>query len=234
MSCCSPSGYGKMFGAKTAEKEARRYRRKGLTASAQWLRETLASEGLDGRTVLEVGGGVGGLQIELLEAGAASAVNVELVDSYEVPAQSLLAEHGLGGRVERRVGDFAQDEGGAPGADIVVMHRVLCCYPDADLLMTIACRRAEQRVAITIPRHTWWIRAGMWMANAWLRLRRIAFQAYVHQPEPILGVATSRGFQIEQRMHGWIWESLILRRHEPSADGGIRTVHEQRSLGAKR
>jgi magnesium-protoporphyrin O-methyltransferase len=92
--------------------------------------------------VLEVGGGIGGLQIELLNAGAAHATNVEIIDSYEAAAGALIAKHGVGGQVERHIADFADfaehpDE--TPAADIVIMHRVICCYPDPDALMAAAC-----------------------------------------------------------------------------------------------
>jgi methyltransferase family protein len=212
MSCCNPSGYDSVFGTKFAERDARRFRRKGLPASARWLRDRLAAGGVEGRTVLEIGGGVGGLQIELLDAGATRSTNVELVDSYETPAESLLAERGLSDRVERRVGDFAQNDEGVPPADIVVMHRVLCCYPDADRLVTAACSHARDRIAITIPRRTWWTRAAMWAANAWMWLRRIAFRAYVHRPNDIERAARSHGFHVDQSARGVFWENTILLR----------------------
>ncbi|MDX6591502.1 MAG: hypothetical protein QOJ13_698 [Gaiellales bacterium] len=213
MSCCSPSGYGAVFGAKLAEKDARRYRRKGLPASAEWLRDRLVAGGVDSQTVLEVGGGVGGIQVELLTAGAAASTNVEFVDSYEGPARTLLEERGLSDRVERRIGDFAESHDEAPEADIVVMHRVLCCYADADGLMAAACLHARDRVAFTIPRRTWWIRAAMWLANAWMWLRRIAFRAYVHRPDAIERVAQAQGFRVDQRSQGWFWENTVLQRN---------------------
>jgi magnesium-protoporphyrin O-methyltransferase len=77
MNCCTPTGYRTIFGAKTVQRDARRYRRKGLTGSAGWLRDALSEDGVSERSVLEVGGGIGSLQIELLEAGASHATNVE-------------------------------------------------------------------------------------------------------------------------------------------------------------
>jgi len=213
MSCCSPAGYSAMFGPDLAAKDALRYRRKGLTAtSARWIRDRLTAGGVEGRTVLEVGGGVGALQIELLEAGAAASTNVELVDSYEQPAAELLAERALGDRVDRQIADFAQEHARVPAADIVVLHRVLCCYPDADLMTSAACDHARERVAITIPRESWWTRGALATLNAWMRLRRIGFRAYVHPPGRIEGVAHRHGFRIDNRSRGVFWESTVLRR----------------------
>jgi hypothetical protein len=210
MSCCTPTGYRTIFGTKAGERDARRYRRKGLVGSARWLLGRLAGDGVAGCSVLEVGGGIGDLQIELVKAGASLATNVEIIDTYEQTAQGLIAETGLGQRVVRHVGDFALRAHDAPTADIVVLHRVICCYPDPDALVAAACDRSRDRIAITIPRESWWVRAGFAGMNAWLRLRRIAFRGFVHPVAGMLEVADSRGFRPVHRETRGIWESIIL------------------------
>jgi magnesium-protoporphyrin O-methyltransferase len=55
-----------------------------------------------GATVLEIGGGVGQIQLELLGRGAAAAINLELSPAYDTEAARLLAEAGLADRVQRR------------------------------------------------------------------------------------------------------------------------------------
>jgi hypothetical protein len=215
--CCTPLGYRTIFGAKTVERDARHYRRKGLSGSALWLFQALKAE-VDDRSVLEVGGGIGSLQIELLEAGASHATNVEIIDSYEPTARSLITEHRLEDRVERRIADYAQHPDQAPAADIVIMHRVICCYPDPDALTSAACSRARDRVAITVPREAWWVRLGFAGMNAWLRLRRIAFRGYVHRHALILEVAGSQGFHPIRHDRGLLWESFILQHASPAGD----------------
>jgi hypothetical protein len=214
MNCCTPTGYRTIFGTKTVERDARRYRRKGLTGSAGWLLNALTDEGVDNRSVVEVGGGIGGLQIELLEAGASHATNVEIIDNYEDTARSLISEHRVEDRVERRIADFAQQPDQVPVADIVIMHRVICCYPDADMLTSAACGRAHDRVAITIPREARWVKLGFWAMNAWLRARRIAFRGYVHPHAQILEVATSHGFHATRHDRGPLWDSYILQQSQ--------------------
>ena len=51
--------------------------------------------------------------------------------------------------------------------------------------------------------------------NAWLRLRRVAFRAYVHPVGEMLDAARSHGFQPADRTAGAVWESVILRRPDP-------------------
>ena len=47
----------------------------------------LGEAGVGGATVLEVGGGVGGIRIELLRRGAERSVNLELSPAYEREAE---------------------------------------------------------------------------------------------------------------------------------------------------
>jgi magnesium-protoporphyrin O-methyltransferase len=211
VNCCTPTGYRTIFGTKTVDRDARRYRRKGLTGSAGWLLQALKGDGMNERSVLEVGGGIGSLQIELIKAGASHATNVEIIDSYEATARALIDEHGLEDRVERQIADYAEHPDQAPAADIVILHRVICCYPDPNRLTAAACARARDRVAITIPREAWWVRIGFLGMNTWLRLRRIAFRGYVHPHAQILEVATTHGFHTTHHQRGWLWESLILQ-----------------------
>ena len=218
MTCCTPTGYRTIFGAKTAEREARRYAKKGLAASARWVFDRLRGPTLPGRSVLEIGGGIGDLQIELLEAGAAHATNIELIDTYETAAGTLMADRGFEQRIDRRIGDFALDADAAPNADIVVMHRVICCYPDPDTLVAAACQHSTDQVAITVPRESWWVKLGFATMNAWLRLRRISFRAYVHPVERMTAVAAMQGFHSTDEQHGRMWTSMILTRTTPGRE----------------
>src|SRR5215472_3055770 len=105
--CCSANGYRWLFSERSAKTEARRYRRRGLDGTSRSIVDFLKARGVSGESVLEVGGGIGAIQIELLKAGATRATSVELAPNYENVANDLLVEAGLTDRVERRVMDFA-------------------------------------------------------------------------------------------------------------------------------
>jgi magnesium-protoporphyrin O-methyltransferase len=218
VSCCTPAGYRTIFGAGAAERDARRYRRRGLVGSARWLRDRLAAGGLASRSVLEVGGGVGGLQIELVLGGADHATNVEIVDTYEDAALGLIAEHALDGRIVRQVGDFAVRPDEAPAADIVVLHRVVCCYDDPDALVAAACARSRDRIALTLPRDSWLVRLGFAAENAWYRARRVDFRVNIHPRARILELAAAEGFQPADTHRDMLWSSIILARTPATTD----------------
>src|SRR2546430_5669425 len=112
--CCNPVDYRRLFSRKYASRDARRYRQRGLGATSRALVE-LAGD-VEGATVLDVGGGIGAIELELLAAGAERATNVELSGGYEEAASALLSERGLSDRVDRRGGPGPRRGAGARGA----------------------------------------------------------------------------------------------------------------------
>jgi 2-polyprenyl-3-methyl-5-hydroxy-6-metoxy-1,4-benzoquinol methylase len=207
--CCRSGGYERMFSAKQARVDADRYRKRGLGGTSKRLVE-LAGD-VSGETVLEVGGGVGAIELDLLEVGADRATNVELSGEYEEEAQKLLAERGLTERVERRVGDFVAAS--VDPHDVVVMHRVVCCYPDVDRLVGVAAASARRRMVLTYPRERPWTRAGIGAINLFMRISGSEFRAFVHPVARMEAAAQREGLTLERREQpGLIWENAAYER----------------------
>jgi hypothetical protein len=212
--CCSTRGCDEFFTERVARRDAQRYRRRGLDANAQRVVDFVRREGVDGRTVLEVGGGVGAVQLELLRAGAAGSVNAELSAAYEPYAAELADEAGLGGRTERRVLDFAKQGDEIAAADVVILHKVVCCYPDYETLVGVAARHAKHEIALTFPRDIVWMRLGLAVINILQRMRRRSFRVYLHPPAAVLAVAGAHGLEPASRHRGLVWEFAGLTRGE--------------------
>jgi magnesium-protoporphyrin O-methyltransferase len=211
--CCTPppSEYRRFFNRRVARTWLRRYRRRGLPRTARDL--VALAGGVAGESVLEVGGGLGALGLELLDAGAARATNVEMSAGYEEAAAELLADRGLADRVERRLADFVLAADEIPRHDVVVLHRVVCCYPDADALVAAAAARAGRALLLTYPRERRLTRAGFRAANAWLRLRRCGFRAFVHPVATIAAAAEREGLALAARHgEGPLWENALFER----------------------
>jgi 2-polyprenyl-3-methyl-5-hydroxy-6-metoxy-1,4-benzoquinol methylase len=194
-----------------ARRDARRYRRKGLDKTAREIVDTLAERGVSDATVLEIGGGVGAIDIELLKAGAREATVIELSEEYDGEAAGLLAENGMQERVSRQHGDFVELERDVNPADLVVMHRVVCCYPDPESLVGAAAGHARRLLALSFPRDTWWVRAGWYAVDAWFRLV-YRFASFVHPRERILGAAARSGFAPVHEHAGRLWQVAVLER----------------------
>lgn len=210
--CCDPDGYARLFDDKNARRDAQQYLKRGLDRTARRMIDEIAERGVAGASVLEVGGGVGALEIELLRAGAATAVNVELVDTYERPARELLETVVLTDRVGRKLLDFARDGGQLASADIVLLHRMICCYPDMESLVRASADHAHRLLALSFSADRWWWRLGEWLSRGWFALRGCTFRLYVHDPRRILATAESAGLHPIFQRRGWVWQIALLER----------------------
>jgi magnesium-protoporphyrin O-methyltransferase len=168
---------------------------------------------IHGSSVLDIGGGIGAIELELLRSGAARATSIELSGAYETEAELLLAERGLADQVDRRVGDFVADGASIEQHDIVVLHRVVCCYPDVDALVGEAAGHALGTLLLTYPQDRRLIRAGVPVVNLFLRLSRCGFRTYAHRVEKIIEVAARHGMALDTRQRsGVVWESASFSR----------------------
>jgi magnesium-protoporphyrin O-methyltransferase len=211
-SCCDPSGYERTFGTRFARSLARRYRRRGLSRPEQRIVDFCADQGNEGATVLEIGGGIGELQLELLRRGAAETTNLELVDSYDEQANELAASAGVADRVHRRRLDIVVSPEEVEMADIVVLHRVVCCYPDYQRLLTTAADHARRALVFSHPPRNALTRAAVASENTWFRLTGNSFRTFAHPPEAMLDVARSRGFDVTYRHARGVWHVAGLAR----------------------
>jgi len=174
--------------------------------------EFLEQRGIEGATVLEVGGGVGEIQIELLKRGAARAVNLELSSAYDAEAERLLQEAGLEERAERRLHDIAVEPASVEPADVVVLHRVVCCYPDYERLLGAAADHARRVVVFSYPPRNAVSRLIVAAENLIFRLLRREFRTFAHPPDAMLAVLADRGLRGTFAHHGLVWQVAGLER----------------------
>jgi 2-polyprenyl-3-methyl-5-hydroxy-6-metoxy-1,4-benzoquinol methylase len=201
-----------MFTARFARRTAKRYRKRGLDKTARRMVELVAQNGLDGATVLEVGGGVGDIQVELLKRGAARTTNLELSPAYEAEAQRLLADAGLTGRADRRIVDIAASPAEVEPADVVVLHRVVCCYPDYAKLLGAVADHARRQVVFSHPPRNAVARAIIGMQNLFFRLSGSEFRVFAHPPTAMLRVFSDHGLQPTTVGSARVWQIAAATR----------------------
>lgn len=210
--CCDPSGYQETFGNRFARRMARRYRRRGLNDTQQRLVGFLSDRGIAGASILEIGGGIGEIQVELLRRGAASVTNLEISTGYEAEASQLLERTGLAGRVTRRLHDIATEPDAVDEADVVVLHRVVCCYPDYERLLAAAGSHARRLLVFSHPPSNLVTHAVIGWDNLLRRVRRNDFRAFVHPPETMVATVRAQGLTPRYRHHGWSWDVVGFER----------------------
>jgi 16S rRNA G966 N2-methylase RsmD len=210
--CCNSRGCDQFFNSRFARRVAKRYRKRGLDKTARRMVAFLERDGIDGASVLEIGGGVGEIHIELLKRGADRATNLELSPAYDDEAHKLLVEAGLEGRVQRRLHDVAMDPDAIEPADIVVLHRVVCCYPDYERLLGVAADHAGRRLVFSHPPRNAISRSVIAVQNVAFRLMRREFRTFAHPPSAMLGVLRDRGLRPAIQRQGVVWQVEALVR----------------------
>ena len=146
--------FGDFYNARKATSELRSYRKKGPIPSTKMLIDALTTEGVEGATVLDIGGGIGALQHELLAAGAALVTSVDASDAYIQTARDESERRGLSGRVTYHHGDFLELARTIPPADIVTLDRVINVCPDWKRLIHLSAARARHLYGLVYPRDT--------------------------------------------------------------------------------
>jgi cyclopropane fatty-acyl-phospholipid synthase-like methyltransferase len=210
--CCEPDGYDETFSDRFARRMARRYGRRGLSRSARAIITFLTERGIDGASILEIGGGVGELHVELLRHGAAKATNLEISTNYEPEAALLLERAGIAARVERRFLDIAQVPDEVERADVVVLHRVVCCYPDYERLLGAAASKTGRLLVFSHPPRNLATRAVLWLDNTMRRLKGDTFRSFAHPPAAMLNAAARSGLRDTYRWRGFGWCVVGLER----------------------
>jgi hypothetical protein len=205
-SCCSDSL--DIFDEKGARRELRRYLSKGLGgADARLIADWAQERGLEGATVLEVGGGIGQVQAELVRRGAQHGAVAELVPAYDGPARELAAAVGIEDRSSFLLADLLQDADAVEPADIVVLRRVVCCSPEGPRLLGVAAGRTRRTLLASYPRRRLSVVAVMALQNAFFALIRKRFRAFVHTPAELAEAATRAGLRPARVERGFVWET---------------------------
>lgn len=197
------------FSTKEAEGDLKRYLKQGPDRTTRALIDAIVAEGVDGATLLDIGGGIGAIQLELLAAGAASATSVDATEAYVEVARGEAERRGYGDRTSGQVGDFVELAPGIEPADIVTLDRVVCCDPDMRGLLGAASARARRMVGLVYPRDTWWNRIGARAIAAFGWLTRDTTRWHLHRTRDIDAILRGAGFRRRDVDRSLIWQVAL-------------------------
>ncbi len=220
MDACGCDDSFSIFDRRTAAQDRDRYRRKGPDRTTRLLLDLIAPHRVPGATVLDVGGGIGVIDLELLRAGAGHAVLVEASDAYLEAARQEARQRNLLDRIEFVEGDFVRRAGAIEAADIVTLDRVICCYADAESLVASSAARARSVYGLVLPRDRWLVRAAIQLENLWFWMRRSAYRAHAHSNARIDELAAANGLRPRSEARTFYWRVVVYDRSgsdQPSA-----------------
>jgi hypothetical protein len=212
MECCRVQVLDTEFDRNVVARDLHRYRQRGPAKTTRFLLAALDAEGVAGRTLLDIGGGVGAISHAMLRSGAIRAYAVDASQAYVEAARAEAERQGHADRLTLRHGDFVALAETVPPVDIVTLDRVVCCYPDMPELIGASVDHARRVYGLVYPRDTWWIKVGVGLANCVFRLRRRRFRAYVHASADVDGLVRAQGFALRFRRTTAIWQVVVYAR----------------------
>lgn len=212
MNCCQCQGIEDLFNEKTVARELENYRRSGPEGTTRLMTDALKSAGVEGLTLLDIGGGVGAVQHSLLAAGAESATDVDASQAYITAARREAQRRGLLDRISFQHGNFVDLAAQLPPADVVTLDRVLCCYPDVENMVNLSAERARKFYGVVYPRDTWWSRLGVGVLNFFFKLQKSPFRTFVHSSRKVEAMLARHGLQRRFYRQTFLWQVSVYAR----------------------
>ena len=169
-------------------------------------------QGVETLSILDIGGGIGAVQIELLRSGAVAATSVEASSAYLQVAREEAARASMEHRITYINGDFVSLAASIPEADIVTLDRVICCYDDVKALVSLSASKARRLYGVVYPRSIWWVKILLFFENIGYWLRRSPFRAFVHSSELVNQLIQDAGLAMVYHKHTLTWQVVVYQR----------------------
>ena len=212
MDCCQCRGIEGFFNQRAVAQSLDSYRRKGPARSTRILLDALRAAGVEGATLLDIGGGVGTIQSDLLGAGVASATDVDASSAYIAAARDEGARRGYGDRVTYKHGNFVDLAPSVTPADIVTLDRVICCYHDVRSLVGTSAAKARRLYGLVYPRDVWLTRMFLPVINLAFRIQRNPFRVFAHRTSVIDAQLRDTGLERRFRRNAGMWQVAVYAR----------------------
>ncbi|MEX2466447.1 MAG: class I SAM-dependent methyltransferase [Gemmatimonadota bacterium] len=212
MTCSQCRGIELLFDDRMARRELKRYRRRGPSLSTRKLLDLLQEQGVRGRTFLDIGGGIGAVQHELMAAGATGGTHADASPAYLHVSSEEARARGHESRIHYVEGDFVEIADTIDEADLVTLDRVVCCYPDMEGLIDASAPKARVAYGLVYPRDT---RITGWvfgLVNLVQRLRRHPFRVFLHPTAEVEARIARHGLHKRTVHRGLIWQVVVFDR----------------------
>jgi hypothetical protein len=213
MTCPHCQGADRYFDNTQAQQDLDEYRQQGAGGTTRRLIDSLTELGVKGLTLLDIGGGVGAIQHDLVAAGVERVVGVDASRAYLAAAEQEATQRGYADRAQYHHGDFVALADAVEATDIVTLDRAICCYPDVEALVGLSSAKARRYYGVVYPRDAWWTK---WLAqpvmNLYFALTRNPFRFFVHSSATVERLVVNNGFKRLAYFGAGFWQVVIYQR----------------------
>lgn len=212
MTCQHCCGADSIFDQKGAEKEFNRYQRKGPNKTTQSLLNTLYNKDLNGMSLLDIGGGIGVIQHELLKKGLNKTTDVDASSSYISRAKTIMKSNKTEDKMTFLHGDFLDHSDHLEKHDIVTLEKVVCCYPNIEGLLNSSSDKAKVYYGLVYPKDNFISKIFIKLTHLFFWLKKNPFRTFVHSEEMMHDLLVSNGFKLIHEDNSSIWRIVLFER----------------------
>jgi hypothetical protein len=213
MDCCQCQGIEAKFDQKYVAKKLKKYRKVGPKKTTRQLIEALRVEGIDGMTLLDIGGGVGDIQHALLGLGVSHATDCEASAAYLEASRQEAERLGHTEQIDHIQGNFVERAKDIAPADIVTLDRVICCYHDMPALVNLSAQKARKFYGVVYPLDRWWVQLAMSLYyNVRFWLQRNPMRNFVYATAAVEDLIRSNGLQRRSHRVMGPWQVAVYAR----------------------
>lgn len=210
--CCASSTPAGTYFSKHARRYFKSYKKEGLAKEQRLLVEGIKALPLEGKSILEIGCGVGSVHLTLLQDGASSSMGIDAAEGMIEKAKILSRELSLENRAEYIHGDFVSVHPSVRDADITIMDKVICCYENVDDLVANSLKKTRLVYAVSFPRPTMFVKFTLHIPIIAAKILRWSFRPYWHDWLQIVRKIETEGFQRVYVGSTVFWSIYVFRR----------------------
>lgn len=209
--CCGAEAF---FDNKMAEKQYRQYIKKGPSRITAKIIRQLADQNIEGKSLIDVGGGIGALQWWFLEMNGAETTAIEASTAYLNQAEEHATKYNWKDKTRFIFGDYTQVHSQVAPADFITLDKMICCYPDYKEIVEISCQKAKTYIALSYPIDGFLSRIVNVFGSLIAKLKSNTFRPFVHPVKNIRELFEQQGFERISYTMAFPWHVETYRRSE--------------------
>ncbi len=211
MSCEHCCGADMLFDLKMAQKELRYYKKRGPRKTTKKLLSLLSGYDQRGKSLLDIGGGIGAIQWEFVRNGGIKTTDIDSSSGY-IDVASDYAIEIKHQDASFKMADFNEVQKEIGRHDFVSLDKVVCCYPEYKNLLGNALDKTGTALALSMPLGGWISNLFAQFSKIYLILRKNPFRTYIHSPQQVHDFIESRGFRLSEKAMSFPWLVRVYER----------------------
>ena len=206
MGCCQCQGIENMFDKKAAKRALKRYLKKGPSKTTGMLLKAIHKTEVKGLEFLDIGGGIGAIQYDLIKAGASSGTSIEASPAYIDLVKEEIHKNNLAEIIDFKHGDFTAIVSDVDSADIVTLDKVICCYDNMSELVRLSSKLSRKIYAVIYPRDVWWTKLALPFINFYPIIKGSPFRVFIHPTKKVEEIIIRNGLKRDYYATTLFWQ----------------------------